>query len=295
MFPSTSAYTRFCAGTSNRAAAARNRSQPSAWSSAKIASAVRPGVRAVQASATSYVVPSWSSPCGTRPASRTDGSTSERIGPCRVDRIVSGTSAPPRTRMVSVRVVSGSVPPSRSTWPPTTRSRYRSVTSGARLVKPHATRALCPITTPGRPAKVNPVTSNGQSALVVRQCRPIWYQVLGACSARCGSLASSGRPVVVNRPDTTQAFEPRSPPRPSRAGTASSARPADLSTSAAAGSVADHDSVGDDDSIEDDDSVPDDSVRDDSSPDDRVAAGAVNAGSRDALSAASASVFAAAS
>src|SRR5215213_7249484 len=174
--------------------------------------------------------------------------------------------------MVSVRVVSGSMPPSRSTWPPTTRSRYRSVTSGARLVKPHATCALCPITTPGRPAKVNPVTSNGQSALVVRQCRPIWYQVLGACSARCGSLANSGRPVVVNRPDTTQAFEPRSLPRPSRAGTASSARPADLSASAAAGSVADHESVRDDDS-----------VRDDSLPDDRVVAGAVNAGTRDAL------------
>src|SRR5215218_7575190 len=85
------------------------------------------------------------------------------------------------------------------------------------------------MTTPGRPAKLKPATSKGHSGPAVRQCRPTWYQVLGACRPRWGSLASSGRPVVVSRPETTHAFEPSSAPAPSRAGTASSARAAEVS------------------------------------------------------------------
>lgn len=34
-------------------------------------------------------------------------------------------------------------------------------------------------------------------AVISRQCSPIWYQSEGSCGARCGSLASSGLPVVV--------------------------------------------------------------------------------------------------
>ena len=69
--------------------------------------------------------------------------------------------------------------------------------------------ALWPITTPGRPAKVKPVTSKGQSLADLVQCRPIWYQTPGIDGARCGSLARIGAPVVVcvaRRP--THALEP---------------------------------------------------------------------------------------
>lgn len=78
---------------------------------------------------------------------------------------------------------------------------------------------MWPITTPGIPENVKPVTSYGQAALSVRQCRPIWYQSEGNCGARCGSLASSGLPVVVYWPEITQEFEPMPlPDGPSSAG-----------------------------------------------------------------------------
>ena len=53
------------------------------------------------------------------------------------------------------------------------------MTSGSRLVIPQAMSRLWPITTPGTPEKVKPLTSNGQSSSTVRQCSPIWYQMPG--------------------------------------------------------------------------------------------------------------------
>ena len=97
------------------------------------------------------------------------------------------------------------------------------MTSGARLVKPHAIDWLWPMTMPGVPAKVYPVTSSGQSSLSSRQCRPIWYQMPGMLTPRCGSLASRGLPVVERSPLTTHELDPMPAPRPSMAGTASMA------------------------------------------------------------------------
>ncbi len=85
---------------------------------------------------------------------------------------------------------------------------------------PQAMSWLWPMTTPGMPEKVYPATSYGQDALTLLQCRPIWYQSDGICGARCGSLASSGLPVVVYLPETTQELEPMPLPLgPSSAGT----------------------------------------------------------------------------
>ena len=80
------------------------------------------------------------------------------------------------------------------------------------------------MTTPGRPEKEKPETSNGHWALTVRQCSPIWYQMPGMPVPRCGSLASSGLPVLVRLPATTQELEPMPSPRPSITGTAASER-----------------------------------------------------------------------
>src|SRR5690625_7859001 len=88
------------------------------------------------------------------------------------------------------------------------RSRKKSEESEARLVRPQARFAVCPITIPGIPAKPKPATSNGQWASTVRQCSPCWYQIPGTDGARCGSLASSGIPVAVCSQETTQVFDP---------------------------------------------------------------------------------------
>jgi hypothetical protein len=80
------------------------------------------------------------------------------------------------------------------------------------------------MTTPGKPAKVKPETSNGHSELSERQCSPAWYHVPGMPTPRCGSLASSGLPVLDFSGPTTQEFEPTPSPRPRVAGTAASAR-----------------------------------------------------------------------
>src|SRR5215218_4510439 len=136
------------------------------------------------------------------------------------------------------------------------------------------------MTTPGRPAKLKPATSKGHSGPAVRQCRPTWYQVLGACRPRWGSLASSGRPVVVSRPETTHALEPSSAPEPSRAGTASSARAAEVSAPCAGPA-----SRGSDDSGRED-SGWDDSGWEDSGPVTRDGAAPPTGGTRDALPAA---------
>lgn len=55
------------------------------------------------------------------------------------------------------------------------------------------------------------------------QCRPIWYQTEGSEADRWGSLASSGLPVMVWLPETTQELEPMPLPlTPTAVGTLSS-------------------------------------------------------------------------
>src|SRR4051794_25378593 len=89
---------------------------------------------------------------------------------------------------------------------------------------PQAIRWVWPIITPGTPAKLNPEPPTGQLADGDCQCRPTWYQMPGRLGARCGSLASSGLPVVVSAPETTHEFEPTpSMPPPMRSGTAPTA------------------------------------------------------------------------
>ena len=96
------------------------------------------------------------------------------------------------------------------------------MTSVVRLVKPHAMRSLWPMMTPGTPEKPNPATSNGHSVEITRHFRPIWCHTLGSDAPRCGSFASSGSPLSVSAPETTQEFEPiPSPTSPTRALTAS--------------------------------------------------------------------------
>ena len=74
----------------------------------KIASAVRPGVSAVHASATSNRRPGASSGTGAR-ATSGRSSTSDTRGPWRVVRTSISTSSPPATSMVSVRTSRESV------------------------------------------------------------------------------------------------------------------------------------------------------------------------------------------
>ncbi len=92
---------------------------------------------------------------------------------------------------------------------------------------------MCPMITPGMPEKVKPLTSNGQSSPTERQCRPIWYQMLGICGPRWGSLASRGFPDAVSLPDTTQAFDPMPLPRGPRTPSRELAASATLFTAAA--------------------------------------------------------------
>src|SRR6185369_4869121 len=63
---------------------------------------------------------------------------------------------------------------------------------------------------------VTPTTSHGQLSDTTRQCRPFMIQTDGIPKPRCGSLASSGLPLSVFEPATTQLFEPTpwSPARP---------------------------------------------------------------------------------
>ena len=79
---------------------------------------------------------------------------------------------------------------------PSTCSRYRSVTSGPRLVKPQAMSALWPMITPGTPEKVKPATSSGQSSGDLPAVQAHLHPDAGHSTPRCGSLASSGSPVA---------------------------------------------------------------------------------------------------
>ena len=112
------------------------------------------------------------------------------------------------------------------------------MTSGSRFVIPQAMSRLWPITTPGMPAKVNPLTSKGHSSFTVLQCSPIWCQMPGMVTFRCGSLASSGLPETVCSPETAQLFDPMPSPRPSRSGIASTPRCTASSAFRAAGAKA---------------------------------------------------------
>src|SRR5688500_17187969 len=204
---------RFCDGTVNRLAAARKSFQPCARLSSKTAAMVRRGVNAVHCSATALALPT----------SSTSSLTSDRSGPCRVERTVIVRDSPPATLIVSCRVSSGTCLPLYSYRSPSTRSRYRTVTSAYIVLTPHAMRRLCPTTTPGIPENEKPDTSYGHDSVTRRQCRPTWYQMPGIDGARCGSLARMGSPVAERLPSTTQELEPMPSPVPSRSGKASAA------------------------------------------------------------------------
>ena len=116
MWPSRSAYTRFCAGTEKSAAAARNESQSEARFRARIASAVGAGSRAVHASATAYPLPRspGSSVGALAPTVANSDDTSLISGPWTVSRTRSSTSSSPRIPIVSVRTCIGTLSPSRT-------------------------------------------------------------------------------------------------------------------------------------------------------------------------------------
>lgn len=214
----------FCEGTAKSAAAAATSAAVSARLSANTASAVRPGVSAVHESATPYVCPvPGAVPVGVRSAPTTSPSSPETTGPCTVPRTVMTTSSPPLTLMVSSRRVSGSHSPSRRYVSSLIASMKKSVTSAPRFVRPHARDALCPMITPGKPAKEKPETSYGHASDTGAQRRPTWCQMLGAARPRWGSFARRGLPVAVRSPETTHEFEPVPSPRATVCGTAASA------------------------------------------------------------------------
>src|SRR5437016_11069370 len=70
------------------------------------------------------------------------------------------------------------------------------------IVKPKPMRSLCPAATPGTPGSPAPITFQPGPTRCVR------YRNDGLPRYRCGSFASSGLPVVVNAPLTTQLLEP---------------------------------------------------------------------------------------
>ncbi len=94
------------------------------------------------------------------------------------------------------------------------------------LVSPHASRALWPMITNGVEGRVTPVTSSPAATTCAS------YQIDGISTARCGSLASNGRPVALRVGAMTQLLLPpaRAPtpsqPRPGGKGGSSSAREA---------------------------------------------------------------------
>src|SRR6266571_2008948 len=75
---------------------------------------------------------------------------------------------------------------------------YRSSTSEMAFVTPQAMYWLCPMTIPGVPGKLTPITSISPAT------RWHSYQIDGAAWPRCGSLQRIGIPVVVIVPSTTQ-------------------------------------------------------------------------------------------
>ena len=98
---------------------------------------------------------------------------------------------------------------------------------------PHAMSWLWPTTTPGNPAKVNPLTSNGHASETSRQCRPACSQMPGWLVSRCGSLARTGAPEAVCSPETTHELEPMPSPAPRSRGTVARVVPAAARASSA--------------------------------------------------------------
>ena len=76
------------------------------------------------------------------------------------------------------------------------------------LVKPQATPEVRPSTTAGKPGKVAPITSSAGHGPSAGACKCAKYQMAGALSARCGSLASKGLPLTVRVPGMTQLLLP---------------------------------------------------------------------------------------
>ena len=92
------------------------------------------------------------------------------------------------------------------------RSQYRSCTSSLKSPIPQAMRALCPMTTPGKPGKENPRAWNAPEEASL-ECRPTSYQIEGICTPKWVSLARMGLPVAVRLPAMTQLLVP-TPSRP---------------------------------------------------------------------------------
>ena len=185
MWPSASAYTRFCAGTSNSRAASRNWSQFVARSKTKSASAVRPGLERGPAQRDGVAV----APRRRRLARHRRVGSDRRVvladvGDERAVRALAhgdrhGVAALDLERLLAGRqllglaVVQDLVVVDHLLQVEVLHVRVEvGEAPGDRLVvaDDHARAA---------PENVKPVTSNGQSAPTSLQCRPIWYQTLG--------------------------------------------------------------------------------------------------------------------
>ena len=81
------------------------------------------------------------------------------------------------------------------------RSTNRSWVSLSVVVKPHATRPLCPRMVSGTPATVAPVNIRPGASIRARYQRP------GARKPRWGSFASTGLPDAVCAPETAHEFD----------------------------------------------------------------------------------------
>ena len=176
------------------------RRRPSATFIASTASMVRPGCRAVQPSATSNRRPGAS--VGDRRVA--DAHEVQHVGH---DRAVHGLADRQPDVVAAVDLDDlGALGDRRrarrraASCCSSTRSRKKSVTSAPRLVRPHASVALWPMTTPGMPANAKPETSYGHCAETSAQRSPTCSQMPGAEMPRCGSLASSGLPDSVRSP-----------------------------------------------------------------------------------------------
>ena len=130
--------------------------------------------------------------------------TSDSTGPWRVVRIVSFTSAPPLTRIVSSRVSNGFGPSGVrycAGLDGSIVSTNRSCVSVLAVVTPQAIWSFWPSSTIGAPGTVAPLTQPSGVTIRAR------YQRIGAPRPRCGSLARIGLPVTVREPETTHSFD----------------------------------------------------------------------------------------
>jgi len=89
----------------------------------------------------------------------------------------------------------GTSSPAIITPSPVMRTSHTSITSAKLVVAVQATSRLWPRDTPMDPARVKPATSKAPSAWALEMCRP--NITFGLSRARCGSLATSERPLAV--------------------------------------------------------------------------------------------------